>query len=95
MIKGQDLPIHSIEKKRKKMKKNKEEKENEIERKKNISIYSHMRLHMLFLPPSLSIYIYISSCRATGMDISDLLSPLLPIVHRLWQFFRATSRILT
>ena len=28
-------------------------------------------------------------------DIPDPLSPLLPIVHRLWQVFRATSRILT
>ena len=36
-----------------------------------------------------------SSCRATGMDIPDSLSPLLPIVHRLWQVFRATFRILT
>ena len=49
------------------------------------------------------IYIYISSssssssssCRATGTDIPDPLSLLLPIVHRLWQVFRATSRILT
>ena len=41
------------------------------------------------------IYIYISSssCRATSTDILDLLSPLLPIVHRLWRY--ATSRILT
>ena len=29
------------------------------------------------------------------MDILDPLSPLIPIVHRLWQVFRATSRILT
>ena len=36
-----------------------------------------------------------SSCHATGTDIPDPLSPLLPIVHRLWQVFRATSRILT
>ena len=36
-----------------------------------------------------------SSCRATSTDIPDPLSPLLPIVHRLWQVFRATSRILT
>ena len=42
------------------------------------------------------IYIYISSslssCRATSTDISDPLSPLFPIIHRLWQVFRATSR---
>ena len=36
-----------------------------------------------------------SSSRAASTDIPDPLSPLLPIVHRLWQVFRATSRILT
>ena len=36
-----------------------------------------------------------SSCRAASMDIPDPLSSLFPIVHRLWQVFRATSRILT
>ena len=36
-----------------------------------------------------------SSCRAASTDIPDPLSPLLPIVHRFWQVFRATSRILT
>ena len=41
------------------------------------------------------MYIYISSCRATRTDIPDPFSPLLPIIHRLWQVFRATSRILT
>ena len=35
-----------------------------------------------------------SSCGAASTDISDLLSPLLPIVHRLRQVFRATFRIL-
>ena len=44
------------------------------------------------------IYIYISSSsssrRATSTDIPDPLSPLLPIIHRLWQVFRATSHIL-
>ena len=40
------------------------------------------------------IYIYISSCRAACTDIPDPLSPLLPIVHRLWQVFWATSRII-
>ena len=39
-------------------------------------------------------YVSSSSCRAAGTDIPDLLSPLLPIVHRFWQVFRATSRIL-
>ena len=36
-----------------------------------------------------------SSCRAPTTDILDPLLPLLPIVHRFWQVFRATSRILT
>ena len=40
-------------------------------------------------------YISSSSCRAASTDIPDPLSPFLPIVHRLWQVFRATSRILT
>ena len=43
------------------------------------------------------IYIYIyssSSCCAASTDIPDPLSPLLPIIHRLWQVFRVTSRIL-
>ena len=35
------------------------------------------------------------SCRAASTDIPDPVSPLFPIVHRLWQVFRATSRILT
>ena len=36
-----------------------------------------------------------SSCRAANTDIPDPLSPLLSIIHRLWQVFRTTSRILT
>ena len=36
-----------------------------------------------------------SSCRVASTDIPDPLSPLLPIVHRLQQVFRTTSRILT
>ena len=36
-----------------------------------------------------------SSCRAASTDILDSLSPLLPIVHRLWQVFRVIPRILT
>ena len=31
-----------------------------------------------------------SSCRAASTDIPDPLSPLLPIIHRFWQVFRAT-----
>ena len=41
----------------------------------------------------LSFTIIIMSCRQHGYPRS--LSPLLPIVHRLWPIFRATSRILT
>ena len=36
-----------------------------------------------------------SSCRVASTDILDPLSPLFPIVHRLWQVYRTTSRILT
>ena len=36
-----------------------------------------------------------SSCHAASTDIPDPLSPILPIVHRLWQVFSVTSRILT
>ena len=50
---------------------------------KNISISSY------------SVYPSSSSCRAASTDIPDPLSPLLPIVHCLWQVFRATSCILT
>ena len=40
--------------------------------------------------------IYISSsCRAASTDIPDLLSPLLPIIHRLRQVFRIISCVLT
>ena len=45
--------------------------------------------------PSAIILHISSSCRAASTDIPDPLSPLLPIVHRFWQVFRATSRILT
>ena len=37
----------------------------------------------------------LSSCRAASTDIPNPLTQLYPIVHRLWQVFRATSRILT
>ena len=36
-----------------------------------------------------------SSCRAASTGIPDPLSPLLPVLHRLWQVFMATTRILT
>ena len=34
-----------------------------------------------------------SSCRAASADIPDPISPPLPIIHRFWLVFRATSRI--
>ena len=42
----------------------------------------------------LNLYYISSSCRAASTDIPDPLSPLLPIIHRLWQVFRVTSRVL-
>ena len=36
-----------------------------------------------------------SSCRAASTDIPDPLSPRFPIIHRLRQVFRVTSRIIT
>ena len=42
-----------------------------------------------------SIKMSSSLCRAASTDIPDPLSPLLPIVHRFWLVFRATSVILT
>ena len=33
-----------------------------------------------------------SSCRAASADIPDRLSPFLPIIHRLRQVFKVTSR---
>ena len=63
------------------------------------------------IPVYIYIYIYIYMCvcvcvcvcvssssssgRAASTDIPDPLSPLLPIIHRFWQVFRTTSRILT
>ena len=56
-------------------------------------IYLYLYLFIYFI-----IYIYTSSsssCCATSTDIPDPLSLLFPIVHRLWQVFKATFRILT
>ena len=63
----------------------------------HIARYAYKHTHT-YIYICIYIYIYISSsssCRATSTDITDPLSPLLPIVHHLWQVFRATSRILT
>ena len=45
--------------------------------------------------PIYTYFIMLSSCRASSTDIPDPLSPLFPIVHRPWQVFRSSSRILT
>ena len=60
---------------------------------------------LLYMPASLLFYIYAyiyiyissssSSCRAASTDIPGPHSPLVPIVHRPRQVFKATSRILT
>ena len=79
---------------------------NFILEKNKFSLYQHCIWFALLLwyinycrllMPNLSLYISSSSssCHAASTDIPDPLSPLLPIVHRLWQVFRATSRILT
>ena len=47
---------------------------------------------LLFLKDGFGIH---HSFIMSRTDIPDPFSPLLPIVHRLWQVFRATSRILT
>ena len=52
-------------------------------------------LYYLPLIPFFGKWVSSSSCRAASTDIPDPLSPLFPIVHRLWLVFRATSRILT
>ena len=54
-----------------------------------LTIYPHITRFLI-----MSVYIS-SSCHAASTDIPDPLSPLLPIIHRFWQVFRATSRILT
>ena len=55
----------------------------------NLLPYTYIYIHT-YISSSSS-----SSCRAASTDIPDPLLPLLPIIHRLWQVFRATSRILT
>ena len=54
--------------------------------------------YLLLLFPKLSWPMQVSSsssCRVASTDIPDPLTPLFPIIHRLWQVFRATPRILT
>ena len=52
-------------------------------------------MYSIFTYSDIYIIIIIIIIIIASTDISDSLSPLLPIVHRLWQVFRATSRILT
>ena len=61
------------------------------------SILSFSNIGVEYAHPFLQVMISSSSssCRAASTDIPDPLSPLLPIVHRHWQAFRATFRILT
>ena len=40
-------------------------------------------------------YSSLSSCRGASMDKPNLLSSLLPVVHRFWQVVWSASRILT
>ena len=49
---------------------------------------------MILHIPSSSSSSSSSLCRAGSTDIPDPLSPLFPIVHRLWQVFWTTSHIL-
>ena len=61
----------------------------------NIYIYIHTQTQRNI---SLSLSFYISSsssCRTASTDIPDPLSPSLPIIHRLRQVFKVTSRIIT
>ena len=58
-----------------------------------IYIHTHARKHT-HTHTYIYIYIYIS-CRAASTDIPDPLSSRLPVIHRLWQVFRVTSRIIT
>ncbi len=50
---------------------------------------------MFFLQCQVYVVSSSSSCRAASTDIPDTLSPRLPIIYRLWQVLRSTSRILT
>ena len=64
----------------------------------HIHIYLHIYIY-LYIHIYKHIYIYISSHPHLVVPLARIsltnLSPLFPIVHRLWQVFRATPRILT
>ena len=65
-----------------------------------VCVYEYIYFYILtYTYICIHIYIYIhissSSCRAACADIPDRLSPPLPIIHRLRQVFRVTSRVLT
>ena len=59
------------------------------------SVFKRLEFKVFLLQNQLSYLCHSSSCRAGSTDIPDPLSPLFPIVHRLWQVFWTTSRILT
>ena len=68
----------------------------------SVPLYFLLSEHFKVLFPNISIVSSIqikssssSSCRAASIDIPDPLSPLFPIVYRLWQVFWTTSHILT
>ena len=65
----------------------------EVEKKKHVDFL--LKMTMFNNIPVKTSSSSSSSCRAASTDIPDPLSPLLPIVHRFWQVFRATSHILT
>ena len=64
-------------------------------RRKTLNLNICLKLDFMSHPAHVEGFVNTSSCRATSMNIPDPLSPLLPIVHRPQQVFRATSRILT
>ena len=57
-----------------------------------LSVIIHLLSHLISCIPIKSSS---SSCRAACADIPDRLSPFLPIIHRLRQVFRITTRVLT
>ena len=60
-----------------------------------VCMHTYACVYVVYIYMYVCMCIYISSCRAASTDIPDPLSPLLPIIHRLWQVFRVTSHILT
>ena len=61
----------------------------------HIESFSYPKMIRMYLSDTYSTSSSSSSCRAACADIPDRLSPFLPIIHRLRQVFRVTSRVLT